>query len=388
MRGLASFILLLLLLPGAGWAVAQTAVFTSSAAPTYAFNISFQLITGAVAVPIERVDLFMQAAQAERPFTVEAIRVSQADGQLRADVDVDPVDAALPPFAEVRFWWELHTTAGETIVVPEETFVYEDDRFTWRVLEVGDVIVHWTGNDADLGQLAADIVAESRQTLDAILPQTAVSPLNLYIYPSTADLRSGLRLAGRDWQAGHTDPDLGVLLVTAVNPLTAAADLAQTIPHELTHLRLYQLKSGHELPLWYEEGLAMLAEGSLGDADLLATAVAEQTTLPVRDLCLAFPEEEGAVDLALAQSASLLAYIRMQFGDQALRQLGTNYLASAGCEAGLTQTLDMPVSDLQADWLATLAPESGWRNFFAQNGLWLLLVLASFGFMALLLRRQ
>ncbi|MCA9957225.1 MAG: hypothetical protein KC434_21000, partial [Anaerolineales bacterium] len=212
------------------------------------------------------------------------------------------------------------TTAGETIVVPEETFVYEDDRFTWRVLEAGDVIVHWTGNDADLGQLAADIVAESRQTLDAILPQTAVSPLNLYIYPSTADLRSGLRLAGRDWQAGHTDPDLGVLLVTAVNPLTAAADLAQTIPHELTHLRLYQLKSGRELPLWYEEGLAMLAEGSLGDADLLATAVAEQTTLPVRDLCLAFPEEEGAVDLALAQSASLLAYIRMQFGDQALRQ--------------------------------------------------------------------
>ncbi|MEZ4594237.1 MAG: peptidase MA family metallohydrolase [Chloroflexota bacterium] len=366
-------------------ALAQTN-FTSTAVVAYGRSITFQL-EGAVAEPVTRVDLFLQVEGAERPSSIQVIRVSQTGSQLAATVDVDPLVAALPPFATVRFWWELQT-AGQIITVPEATFFYEDDRFVWRELTAGDVVVHWTGNDAALGQAAADIVAQSRATLDGILPPTAVSPLNVYIYPSTGDLRSGLRLAGRDWQDGHTDPDLGVLLVTAVNPLTAAAELSQSIPHELTHLRLHRLAAGSALPFWYEEGLARLAEGSPRGEGVLATAVANDTTLPLLNLCVAFPEDADGVELALAQSVSLLAYIRGQFGDQALRQLATAYLDGASCETGLTETLDMSLAQLNVDWLGDVAPQPAWQTFLTENGLWLLLVLASFGFMALLIFRN
>ncbi len=367
-------------------AVAQTDSLHSSAEVAYGQKITFRL-TGQIAAEIEQVELFLNTARAVTPLSVTT-RYTQENTQLVAGYDLDPALVKLQPFAEVTYWWELTTSDGQTIEVPEARFIYEDNRFDWRVLSNEDIVVHWTGNDNALGQLAWDITADSRQTLDQILPPTAVSPLNLYIYPSTADLRTGLRLAGRDWQDEHTDPDLGVLLVTAVNLLTAEADLSQSIPHELTHLRLYQLAPTVQLPHWYEEGLALFLEGNNSEREeLVETAVANDTTLTLLALCTNFPEEAPVSELALAQSVSLLGTIQAQFGDQALRQLGTAYLSGAGCEAGLSQTLDLSLAELNADWLAAQAPQPAWLIFLSQNGIWLLLLLASFGFFALLLRR-
>jgi hypothetical protein len=175
-------------------------------------------------------------------------------------------------------------------------------------------------------------------------------------------------------------------LVTAVNLLTAEADLNRSIPHELAHLRLHQLAPTIHLPRWYEEGLALIVEENNGEREeLVETAVAGDSTLTLLTLCTNFPKE--APELALAQSVSLLRYIQAQFGDQALRQLGTVYLSGAGCEAGLSQTLDLSLAELNADWLAVQAPQPAWLTFLSQNVVWLLLLLASFGFLALLLRR-
>ncbi len=368
-------------------AAAQTPVLTSSAEPVYGQSVTFRLM-GQIATEIEQIELFVSVAQADTPLMV-AVRFTQdSAGQLVAGYNLDPSLAKLPPFAEVRFWWALKTAVSETILIPEQTFTYRDDRFNWRTLAQEDVTVYWTGNDANLGAAAWQIVAESRQTLDQILPPTAVSPLNLYIYPATADLRAGLRLAGRDLQAGHVDPDLGVVLVTAVNPLTAAADLRQSIPHELVHLRLHQLAPTVTLPFWYEEGLALLVAGAGRAAEpALAAAVANNSALTLLTLCTNFPQESPEAELALAQSVSLLRTIQARFGNQALRQLGVVYLAGAGCEAGLTQTLDMSLAELNVTWLAAQAPQPAWRTFLGQNGLWLLLVAGSFGLLALILRR-
>ena len=381
-------LLIAILLFGSGaTAVAQTNDLTSSAEVIYGQRITFRL-TGMVAAEIETIDLFLTVGQSDTPISVE-VRFSQDEaGGVVAGYDLEPSLADLPPFAEVRFGWVLKTAVSPSITVPEETFTYRDDRFVWRTLTQDDVTIYWTGNDAGLSQLAGDIVAESRQTLDDILPQTAVSPLNVYIYPATSDLRTGLRLAGRDWQDGHADPSLGVLLVTAVNPLTAAAELQETIPHELTHLRLHQLASAGTLPTWYEEGIALLAAQNMDAVDvMLETAVAQDETLLLLELCTNFPKETAGGGLALAQSVSLLRYVQAQFGDQALRQIGAAYLAGAGCETGLVDALEMPLAELNADWLRAQSPQPAWRTFLNQNGLWLLLVLGSFGFLMLLLRK-
>ena len=386
LRGLCGLFWALVLFGGGETAVAQTASWHSSVEYAYGQKITFRL-TGQVSAEIERVELFVNMAQAVTPLSVE-VRFTQEGAQLVAGYDLDPALAQLPPFAEVTYWWELTDVVDETMTVPEARFTYRDDRFDWRTLANEDITVYWTGNDVNLGQVAWEIARNSRHQLDRLLPPTNVSPLDLYIYPSTADLRAGLRLAGRDWQNEHSDPDLGVLLVTAVNPLTAAADLAQTIPHELTHLRLYQLASTVSMPYWYEEGLALLTEeNSTIEADLLATAVANDKSFTLPALCNNFPTAAAERELALVQSVSLLRHIQAQFGDQALRQLGAVYFSGVSCEAGLTQTLDMSLAELDVDWLNAQVPQPAWLTFLSQNGIWLVLLLVSFGMVALLLRR-
>ena len=367
--------------------LAQTNELTSRAEVTFGQGIVFYL-TGPVTEPVSEVDLFLVLGDAATPFTVQATLNPAESGQLLAVYDLKRDLLELPPFAEIRFWWVVTTADSQTYQVPEVTITYRDDRFTWRTFAAEEVTVYWTGNDPDLGQTAWQVVQESRQTLDAMLPPTAVSPLNVYIYPSTGDLRTGLRLAGRDVVAGHVDPDLGVLLVTAVNSLTAVAELRQSIPHALTHLRLHQPEAAGMLPTWYEEGIALLAAGpDAARDDRAATAVATTATLPLPQLCLNFPTEPDQAELALAQSVSLLRTIQAQFGDQALRQLGTLYLEGVSCEAGLTQTLDMSLADLEVTWLDAQAPQPAWLTFLTENGLWLLLVAGSFGLLALILRR-
>lgn len=366
---------------------AQPEALTSQAEVTFGQGITFSL-TGPFSGTVEQVELFLVVGDSPTPITTVATIGPGEPGQLTASYNLYRALLELPPFAEVRFWWVITTVGGQTTQVPEASVTYRDDRFAWRTFAAEDVTVYWTGNDDKLGQAAWQIVQESRQTLDAVLPPTSVSPLNVYIYPSTGDLRAGLRLAGQDVVDGHTDPELDVLLVTAVNSLTAAAELRQSIPHALTHLRLHQPEAVGVPPYWYEEGIALLASGpDAAQDDRVATAVATNTALPLPQLCTNFPAEPDQARLALAQSVSLLRTIQAQFGDQALRQLGTLYLEGASCEDGLTQTLDMSLADLEVTWLDAQAPQPAWLTFLTENGLWLLLLLGSFGLLLLILRR-
>lgn len=294
----------------------------------------------------------------------------------------------LAPFTTVSYWWEL-TVDGRQERVRGDTFTYADDRFQWQTLSDGDVTVHWTDANVSLGQMALDILAEARPRLQTIIPAVPEQPVQIYIYPSTADLRSALRLTGRDWVGADAQPELGVLLVTAVNPRTAAFDLGQDIPHELAHLMLYEATHpGYErVPRWFEEGLATLAETAPNpDHDvILQQAVVDQATVPFVALCETFPASEVEARLAYAQSASFIRFIQATYGSQALAGMVRAFADGAGCETAVRRVLDTSLDRLNAQWLESVQPLSPLDRFWQTGGLWLLLVGGGFGLMALLL---
>jgi hypothetical protein len=72
------------------------------------------------------------------------------------------------------------------------------------------VTAYWVGDDLALGQLALDIVAESLPRLRQLLPVPEPVEFDLYLYPTSADLRAALRLTGQEWVGAHAHPELGV----------------------------------------------------------------------------------------------------------------------------------------------------------------------------------
>ena len=323
----------------------------------------------------------------------------EMDSTLTVDFEFDPAreldlehevaltQVQLAPFTMVRYWWRLDA-GGETLMVDEQTLSYVDDRFRWRQIARDDVVVHWTDTDSTLGQVALDIIESARPEMQAVLP-VAVEPVNIYIYPSMADLRSALRLTGRDWIGAEAMPELDVLLVTAVNPRTAAFDLGQSIPHELSHLMLYRATGAQydAVPRWFDEGLATHFESTqdAGYRELLEQAIVAQETVPIEQLCETFPAADNRVRLAYAQSASWVSYIQQNYGNEALSALIKAYADGASCESGLQRILALSNDEFQQEWLAREQPVTPLARFLRANGLWMALAGGGFLVMGLLL---
>lgn len=337
--------------------------------------------------PISAVTLFFQSA--ENPVTTAIDLPISEDFTGLVNHSVSLAEYRLAPFTTVTYWWQVMDGTGTVFNVPAQFFVYEDDRFEWQQLSADNIIVRWANEDAALGQLALDLLNSSQSRITAVLPVNLPDPLRIYIYPSAADLQASLRLTGRDWVGGHASPALGVILVTAANSRTAAADLDQSIPHELAHLILYQVTGNayETIPAWFNEGFAGLMEANPDPNEqfVLDEALANGTTIPFSELCAAFPADARLALLAYAQSKSLIGYIQAQYGNGRLNQMARSLADGANCESVVSRGLGISLNELNENWLAANNAQPTLFSLVRGNLIWLLLLLAGFVMMALLL---
>lgn len=329
---------------------------------------------------ISAVTLFYNSA--DIPLTTTISVPVEPDTEVEASYSVDLTQLRLAPFTTVTYWWQVTNIAGNVVDVPAQSFIYEDDRFDWQRLTQQNVTVHWTNDDTGIGQIVIDIINDTSPRLATILPVELPNPLNVYVYPSAADLQASLLLTGRNWVGGHTNPELGVILVTAANMRTAAIDLRQSIPHELTHLVLYQITGTtyETLPRWLDEGLAAVMEGAPDPNEqfILEEAIAGGTTIPFSQLCIEFPVDGRQALLAYAQSASLVRYIQAEYGNNLLSQMVLAHADGADCASVVTRTLNISLAQLNEDWLRSINPQSSLVTLLQNNLVWLLLVAVGF----------
>lgn len=377
-------LLLVALLPHS--AAAQEPQFAPSVSYEFGQVIRFQL-TLDNAPAADTLILFFRPEGSENTYTDEV--ALPPGGSFSVEHEIDLNQLRLAPFTEITYWWLLATVDAD-IFSPTYTFFYEDDQFEWQSLAQEPVTVHWAGTDAAVAQVALDVVNETLVTVRPFMPDVGSQPLRVYVYPTAADLRAALRLTGRDWVGGHAAPELGVILVTAVNSRTAAADLRRSIPHELVHVLLYQTVGPaaiKQVPAWFNEGLATMVESSPNPnyQVVLETAVDSQTTIPLLELCQSFPSDEAQAVLAYAQSVSFVSYLQSRFGNQALGEIILAHRDGADCESAVARVLQISLRDLNENWLADLEPPTPLAYFFDVSGFWLLLLLAGFGITGLLI---
>jgi hypothetical protein len=135
----------------------------------------------------------------------------------------------------------------------------------------------------------------------------------------------------------------------------AGVNLEREIPHELTHLLVYQAARDHyaNVPTWLNEGLAVMNQGQPdpGLAGALEAARNAKRLLPLSQLCGAFPPDPEQAQLAYAESESVVRFIRERHGSEGLRALLSAYAGGLGCSAGAQKALGMPLEELEGAWL-------------------------------------
>lgn len=377
-----SLILALTLLPALTSAAAQ-GISTVESQASYSFGqqVTFTLRASSDN-EITQVYLFFQASGEER---TQSMAVSIQPGH---EIDATYVHelrrSPLPPFSTVTYWWRFEDIAGNTLTTEAQRFRYMDNRFQWEQLSADNITVHWVKGHGDpvFGQAALDIAQASVKEINTELRAPMPQSIEVYIYDAQHNLDSAMLLTGQDWVSGQAHPELSVVMVAIPPAEGYTSHMMRYLPHEITHLLVYQAvtpTSYHYVPEWLDEGLATANERL--PTPEYAIAIEEARTrgqlLSLEELCVPFSPDRQAAFLAYAQSGSVVKFIREQYGAQGIRALLTAYSDGASCAGGVQQALDTTINGLESAWRTSLEPGGPWQVRIEQVGVWLGLWLLS-----------
>jgi hypothetical protein len=239
---------------------AQTEVVVESQPPKSNFgeNILFQAMLQSN-VPVEEALLLVQNGPEAEVQVIPA--TLDQEGSLKANYSL--TNNPLRAFSQLDYWFQISLQNGETFTSPKNTFLYTDNRFDWDVIESAPLRVHWHTGDITFAQEILNIAQAGVQRAQQILPQVLVPPMvDIYVYQNGEELRDTLLASSQKWIAGHADPDLSVVLVSLPPGPEQRLEMERQIPHELMHVMMYYTDGNAyaNLPAWFNEGLASMAE--------------------------------------------------------------------------------------------------------------------------------
>jgi len=290
----------------------------------------------------------------------------------------------LPPFSMVTFWWQIEDSAGNRLTTEPRQREYTDNRFRWEQLSDDKIAVNWVEGHGDpvFGQAALDVARASLEEINAELNAPLPESIVIYIYDAQHNLDAAMLLTGREWVVGQAHPELGVVVVAVPYEEGYTSRMARYIPHEITHLLVYQsvTPAGYRyVPEWLDEGLAVANE-RLPTPEYSVTLEEARTAgqlLALEYLCVPFPPDSHTTFLAYAQSGSVVRFIRERYGAEKIRALLSAYANGASCASGVQDALNVSLSGLETAWRASLEPQAPWRAWADQVGVWVGLWLLS-----------
>ncbi len=264
----------------------------------------------------------------------------------------------LPPGLDIEYYWVLVDEAGTRTTTPPQQFLYQDQRFSWRTVQGGQVTIYYYSGNDDFGQ---DLLATTQRTITRLAQRFGVQgakPIHIVVYGNNRDFASSLPPNSAEWIGGQAHPDLG-LIVTGIQPGSgAAAEIRRVLPHEVSHLLLYQAtENPYGGPAhWLDEGLAVYNQETPDSSmkPLLDRAITTGTLLPTRALNSNFPLDPNQARLSYAESESLVNYLITKYGDAKLGELFSAFKAERSYDEALQQVYGFDTDGLDREWKASL----------------------------------
>jgi hypothetical protein len=317
-------------------------------------HITFQVDLEST-VPIEKAYLVFEDVSQTYTSLGEMQIGAPVDGVYELQYRHKIEDYHLRAFAIIEYHVEVRLQGGEMYTSPVQQYQYSDNRFEWQPpRREGPFEVRWYEGDEAFAQSVLDIAQEGLLRIENMLQTSQPAPITLYVYASGRHLQEALHPSSESWVAGHADPDLGVILVALPPGPDQRLLIEQRIPHELAHIILYQttLLGYKNLPIWFTEGIASLAElyPSPDYQIVLDSAVENNNLIPLPALCDSFPRDASGALLAYAQSASFTQYLRSAYGISGLQALMKAYANGLSCDQGAKIALGASLTQLERQW--------------------------------------
>lgn len=214
-------------------------------------------------------------------------------------------------------------------------------------------------------------VAEDWARIEAILGHHDPAPLEVRVGYGKESFHAlqppGVRVPG--WAAGVAFSGLGVVVLDG-QASGRAGSVRTVLLHELAHISLGRLVEG-SIPRWFNEGFALQVAGEWSPtrSGVVARAVMARALIPLSELDESWPHSPTDVNLAYAQSASMVAHLLSVEEGDALRRLVANLRQGAPFPQALQLAYGKPLVLLESEWKDGLRLRYGWLTAFLDSEL-------------------
>ena len=274
---------------------------------------------------------------------------------------------ALAQPADIAGWEEPTETAQEHIQLPPPP----DD---YRQRTVGEVQwVYPRGAATEMATLSA-LVAEAWKELEEDLGLDVVDSMEIRLARNPEEMRAlaPARAPPPAYAAGVAYPAFGWILLTLTAPDTwERPDLETTLVHELSHIALRRAVPSSPLPQWFVEGVAIHQSGerSLERTKRLWEGHFSGSMIPFAQLDKSFPSKPHEVNLAYAEAADVVRYLRRDSLDERkFRDLIGELSEGESFEEALSDAYAITPGVLEDDWLASVAERARMLPLIAGGG--------------------
>ncbi len=262
----------------------------------------------------------------------------------------------LPVGSQIEHEWRIADAAGNELTTVPVILNYEDDRFSWDVIQHNHIILSWYGSQEDE---ARRLVGYADSTLARLQDEMGVmlhQPVRIYVYRNKSDMSLALPRTSEAYDERILT--LGVVVDEATLLLLGSQrDIEGTIAHELSHIVVGLATDNpySSLPRWLDEGLAMYAEGELPSANRrsLERAVQRDQLISVRSLS-GYTGDPSQVDLFYGEVYSVVEYLLDTYGKGKMAQLLDALGDGTTQEEALQRVYTLDLDQLDAQWRQSL----------------------------------
>jgi len=227
----------------------------------------------------------------------------------------------------------------------------------WRTLEGLYARVHAHPDDLPTARHLARHAEEAIPRIGAELGLPPGGPIDLYLAPDGATFDAMQPGRPPDWADGTAWPRRGLIFLHSPRARSGTASpLTQVLDHEIAHIVLGRAFGPRSVPRWLQEGTAQLValEYTPELTERLSAGVMGDNLLSLDDITRGFPLDPLRAQLAYAQSADLVAFIRNEYGADAFQTLVFEMARGKAAEAALFTATGLTMTRLDQEWRGRL----------------------------------
>ena len=301
-------------------------------------------------------------------------RYGASDSTTRETIDIEPgkdvalhykwdtSDSTIIPWAPIVYRWRVIDADGKIYESDPQKVFYKDTRFDWKERSGDNVIVLWHDKPDIFGEKVFEIAQKAIERQKKLFGISLAIPIRIIIYNSQNEF-TDWHSVSLDWVGGEAFPDFGITTQIVTSKLPDPYWLNAVIPHEISHLYLYQAayNPAAPVPVWLNEGIAQYNQFTdEGTAYMVKKAAKSGDLIPLTSLAAGFGQhDEARIRLSYAEGLSAVKYLVKTYGEDGLARLMADYRKGLTTDEAFQDALGLSMGQFQQDWAESVGAPPG-----------------------------